>query len=87
METFAEKFIGKIPKTELDLEWPFYGPEDVRNEVLTSSQIDCDVPSISTTDLETLITEFKSAGATRMYISTHIDHQGYYFYGVELVKI
>jgi hypothetical protein len=88
METFAEKFIAEIAMTELDLDWPFYNSENnLCNEVLTSSKVQCDVPSISLDNLELLIMKLKAAGAKRVYISTHEDHQGYHFYGVELIKI
>jgi hypothetical protein len=88
MNTYAEKFIAQDSLTELDLCFPFYDEDsNESNEVLLSSKVHSDVPSLAIDNLITVLNELKEKGAERIYITTHEDHQGYFFYGVNLIKL
>ena len=90
MKTFAEKFIGNIETAELDSEYPFYdgSDNDFPNEILTSSQVDCD--SSMSMDIDKaleILNKLKESGANRVYIGYHTDHFTYMFSGVKLKEI
>jgi hypothetical protein len=90
MDTYVEKFITHESFDELDIQWPFYSydiTEEDRNEVLVSSKVDNEVPSIGIETLMELLIKFQKSGADRIYITTNCDHQGYDFYGVQLLKL
>lgn len=93
MKTFVEKIVAVRDFTELDLDFPHhetdeYG-EDIRNDVMIPhSKLDyVEVPSMDINDVIQTLNDFKKMGANRVYIADHIDHHGYYFYGVKLIEI
>jgi hypothetical protein len=90
METYAEKFIEEISKTELDLDFPYYSSDSEEcNEVLTpiSKMPYVQVPSMNIEEAIEALQALQSAGANRVYIVDHVDHHGYYFYGTLLKKL
>jgi hypothetical protein len=98
MRTFVEKFVEAEERTELDLRYPYYESTDkpdgvdIRNEILipesTTDKLNyVKVPSLDIDDAIYVLSELKRSGANRLYIATHVDHQGYYFYGTKLLEV
>lgn len=89
MKNYREKLIVQESRTEIDLESPFYDGDE-RNEVDTVwdelNYVD-GVPSMELDELIGILQNMKRRGADRVYIATHEDHHGYYFYGVKLEEI
>jgi hypothetical protein len=88
MKKFIEKFIAQESRTELDLDYPNYEGEQ-RNEITTPDQdlTFVEVPSIAIKEVIEILTSLQEKGSDRVYIATHEDHHGYYFYGVKLLRI
>ena len=88
MKTFVEKFIGTEERTELDLDYPNY-EGDERNEVMIPhNKLNfVEAPSIDIDEVIEILNQLKEKGANRVYIADHCDHNGYYFYGVNLIEI
>lgn len=90
MKNYREKFIVEESRTEIDLEPPFYDGDE-RNEVEVPwnqlDYVDDGVPSMELDELIGILQGIKRRGADRVYIATHEDHHGYYFYGVKLEEI
>ncbi len=97
MRTFVEKFVVTIERVELNLMYPYYQSTDkpnvdIKNEILipnsTSEKLNyVEVPSLDIDDAIYVLSELKRSGANRLYIATHVDHQGYYFYGTKLLEV
>jgi len=91
MKTFVEKFINEQSLTELDGEYPYYETVDQEepNEVMIPSQklTFADTLSMDIEEAISILVKLKLDGANRVYISDHIDHRGYYFYGTKLIEI
>ena len=89
MKNYIEKLITQESRTEIDLEPPFYDGDE-RNEIDTVwselNYVD-GVPSMELDELIGILQNMKRRGADRVYIATHEDHRGYYFYGVNLEEI
>ena len=89
MKNYREKFIVQESRTEIDLEPPFYDGDE-RNEIDTVwdelKYVD-GVPSMELDELIGILQNMKRRGADRVYIATHEDHHGYYFYGVKLEEV
>lgn len=95
MKTYVEKFIAEESRTELDLQFPYYSDTEkdengdtVSNEVLyapelRNSYVNIDV-SMDIDEVVNILNSLKQKGAERVYIAEHLDHHGYYFYGVKL---
>lgn len=88
MKTFVEKFIITTSETELDLDYPHYEGDEANEVHIPQSKLEyTEVPSMNIDDLIKILMKFKDEGADRIYIADHVDHQGYYFYGVKLIEI
>lgn len=91
MKTFVEKFIEEISRTELDLDYPNYDDvkSEERNEVMIPNNklSFSEAPSIDLDEVISILNNLKEKGANRVYIADHSDHNGYYFYGVQLKEI
>lgn len=90
MKAFVEKFICKVSRTELDMEFPNYEEDgEERNEVMIPYNMIsfADSPSMDIDEAIKILEEIKEKGANRVYIADHSDHHGYYFYGVQLKEI
>lgn len=90
MKTYAEKLIDSKSKTELDLDFPHYGENDERNEVMVPHRcisLSVDTPSMDIDDAINILEELKKKGSNRVYIMNHCDHRGYYFFGVKLIEL
>ena len=89
MKIYREKFIVQESRTDIDLDPPFYDGDE-RNEIDTIwkelKYVD-GVPSMELDELIGILQNMKRRGADRVYIATHEDHRGYYFYGVKLEEI
>ena len=89
MKSYREKFIVQESRTEIDLDPPFYDGDE-RNEIDTVwdelKYVD-GVPSMELDELIGILQNMKRRGADRVYIATHEDHHGYYFYGVKLEEV
>lgn len=83
---YKEEFVAQIENINLDLKHPYYDLEDNPNDVeIPRNQLDyANVPSIEIKELESIINQLKENGADRVYIASHVNHRGYYFYGVKL---
>lgn len=87
---YREKLISEIEFPEIDLDYPFYGPEvdndgeEVRNEVRTPDGIWNEVESMDLDKAIAALQTLKSAGADRVYFYAHADHHSYIFTGVKL---
>ncbi len=97
MRTYVEHFIAEESRTDLDLEFPHYSNTEkdehgdaVSNEVITPddelSYAEAYVPSIAIDEVVEILANLKNKGADRVYVATHNDHHGYYFYGVKLAE-
>lgn len=88
MKTFVEKFIDKIDKTELDIEFPHYDGDEQNEVMIPYNKLNyVDTPSIEINAVIGILNSLKEQGADRVYIANHADHHGYYFYGVKLMEI
>jgi len=92
MKKFEETFIKRIDHTELDLDFPFYDnleDEEGNNVIIPHKKLTYVdyVPSIDIDVVIKTLNDLKEAGSNRIYIATHEDHHGYYFYGVQLNEI
>ena len=89
MKSYREKFIVQESRTEIDLDPPFYDGDE-RNGIDTVwdelKYVD-GVPSMELDELIGILQNMKRRGADRVYIATHEDHHGYYFYGVKLEEV
>jgi|AntRauTorcE11897_2_1112592.scaffolds.fasta_scaffold70268_2 hypothetical protein len=95
-KTYVEKFIKEVQKTELDMDFPFWGfnplsecDDNDRNEVMIPNNrlTFAEAPSMDIDECIDILEGLKSEGANRVYIADHIDHRGYHIYGVELKEI
>lgn len=88
MKTFVEKFIAEESRTDLDLDYPNYDGDE-KNEVMIphNKLIFVEAPSMDIDETIKILTDLKEKGANRIYIADHCDHNGYYFYGVQLLEI
>lgn len=81
MKTFVEKFI-------LDLDFPFYDDKEPNEVMSPMNRLDfAQCPSVDIDEVINLLNDLKTAGSNRVYIADHVDHHGYYFYGVKLIEI
>lgn len=97
MRRFKEILIRKTEFTELDLEYPFYGPDldedgdTESNEFESSLSLDTDLyaeaPSMSIDDAINALQNLKDEGANRVYFYAHNDHQGYIITGVNVQEL
>jgi hypothetical protein len=87
---YQEKLVDKFDITDIDLEYNYSEEVDengdqIRIDIVHSDDVyysECPPAKIDEV-IEQLI-ELKNKGAERVYISEHVDHHGYYFYGVKL---
>jgi hypothetical protein len=89
MKRYLETVVAKESVTELDLVFPFYDEDQNINEVeIPYSEIKfAEAPSIDINYVINTLLNMKEKGANRVYIADHIDHHGYYFYGVKLEEL
>lgn len=84
MKHFKEELVLKIDLTDLDAKYPYYEGE-VRNEV---EQYDGnEVPSLNINKLISDLNLMKDHGCNKVTIEPHIDHRGYYLYGLKLTEV
>lgn len=88
---FKEILKGQREATELDLQYPFYENDeaDEPNEIEYSQDMryDSETPSMEIIEVIKIMMNLQAHGADRVYMVPHSDHNGYYFYGVELKEI
>ena len=88
MRTYVEKFVAVEARTELDMESPHYDGDECNEVMIPQHKLHyAEAPSMDIDDVMSLLNELKDKGANRIYIAQHCDHNGYYFYGVELKEI
>jgi len=92
MNKFLETIVKEISHNELDVIYPFYGPEidpngdEVRNTVITPTDIWSETVSIDIDTAIDTLNELKKLGSDRVYLYAHTGHHGYVFTGVKLNK-
>lgn len=87
---YQEKVLGVFELTDLDLDYYYSNELDengdrVRLEIKTSDEVyfgEC--PPAKIDDVIDYLTQLKNMGSDMVYIGEHIDHHGYYFYGIKL---
>ena len=92
MRRFTETFVIQSEKSDLDINYPYFGPEvdsdgdEHVNNVSICHNVAGEVPPITIDEVIEIMMEFKAKGANKVYIETHADHQGYIFSGVKLTE-
>jgi hypothetical protein len=85
-----EKLIGKFDITDIDIEYNYSDELDesgdqIRLDIKYSDEVSySECPPAKIDEVIKNLILLKEKGAERVYISEHIDHHGYYFYGVKL---
>lgn len=97
MRRLKETLIRVIEFSELDCEYPFYGPDldedgdPESNEFESSLSLDTDLyaeaPSMSIDEAINTLQNLKDEGANRVYFYVHNDHQGYIITGVKVEEL
>lgn len=94
MMKFKEILIDEIEHSELDLEYPFYGPakdkegDDIRNDIdYMNTGTYSESPSIDIDIVIDSLRLLKAKGANRVYLVDHGDHHGYVITGVKLEEL
>lgn len=83
-----DKVITKSEATELDLLFPYYNKNGIKNKVINrgdTSKYSSNLP-IYIGQLRSILDELEKEGATRVTIEYHSDHYGYYFTGSKIIK-
>jgi len=81
---YTEVLVGKFDITDIDLEYYYPNNDDNRVEIHSPNNYN-DIPPPRIDELIEKLTTLKNKGAERVYIDSHIDHHGFYFYGIKLM--
>jgi len=95
MKKFKETLVEEIQVDELDLEYPFYGPDVDENDDEEPNDIDIskmpdiysEVVSMDIQRALDVLMKLQQKGANRVYFYADTDHQGYIFTGVKLTEL
>jgi hypothetical protein len=90
---FNEIKVAEVTHDELDMFYPFYGPEkdkegdEIRNEISFNNDVWGETESIDIDIVIKTLQELKELGSERVYIIAHTDNHGYIFTGVKYEEI
>jgi hypothetical protein len=88
--TLQEKLVGYFDITDIDLDYNYSKEVDengdkIRLDIRQSDKVHyCECPPAKIDEVIEQLTHLKNKGAEHVYIAEHVDHHGYYFYGIKL---